>query len=125
MRKSLVSMAVAAGLAMRHALDAKWNGVSHHHADPVFVAGPGPVGKSWIVYGPQGCGKTRHADLLAEFLGCRAYVDEWDMTQGSFSVSNGWLYLAAERPAWVPAGARRCISLDEALALATRSRGLN
>lgn len=28
-----------------------------------------------IVYGPQGCGKTRNADILARFFGCSKVVD--------------------------------------------------
>lgn len=30
---------------------------------------------SIIVYGPQGCGKTFHAQKLAEFFGCSQVVD--------------------------------------------------
>lgn len=32
---------------------------------------------SVIVYGPQGCGKTRAAPALAAKYGCRRIVDEW------------------------------------------------
>lgn len=30
-----------------------------------------------IVYGPQGCGKTRHADQIRHSLNCASVVDEW------------------------------------------------
>lgn len=33
--------------------------------------------KSVIVYGPQGCGKTRHAEALAAHFGVGRVVDEW------------------------------------------------
>lgn len=31
-----------------------------------------------VVHGPQGCGKTRNANLLRDRFGCRDVVDEWD-----------------------------------------------
>lgn len=35
------------------------------------------MGRTVIVTGPQGCGKTRHAARLAEALGCDGVVDDW------------------------------------------------
>lgn len=34
-------------------------------------------GKSWIVYGPQGCGKTKNAQAIADALGLTEIVDDW------------------------------------------------
>lgn len=31
-----------------------------------------------VIYGPQGCGKTRHADALQARYGCANVIDEWD-----------------------------------------------
>lgn len=31
-----------------------------------------------IVYGPQGCGKTRHAEALATHFGACRVIDEWN-----------------------------------------------
>jgi hypothetical protein len=30
-----------------------------------------------IVHGPQGCGKTTHAEELAKHFGCSTVVDDW------------------------------------------------
>lgn len=127
MRKSLVSMAigavVSAGLAAREAI-AGYGATEHWH-QVVPVSGVHPVGKSWVLYGPQGCGKTLHAEALAKALGCCAYVDGWDMSPDSFDLSKGWLYLAQDRPAWVPVNARRCITFHDAFLLAYGSSGAN
>ncbi|HRO60252.1 MAG TPA: hypothetical protein PK177_13975 [Burkholderiaceae bacterium] len=34
-----------------------------------------------MIYGPQGCGKTRNAAALAQHFGCEKVVDDWDGTQ--------------------------------------------
>jgi hypothetical protein len=39
----------------------------------VATASAGPV----IVYGPRGCGKTRHGEALAAHFGLGRIVDEW------------------------------------------------
>ena len=31
----------------------------------------------WVVYGPQGCGKTRNAERIRKALGLRHIVDDW------------------------------------------------
>jgi hypothetical protein len=36
-----------------------------------------PNGKSWLVYGPEGCGKTRDAQAIADALGLTEIVDDW------------------------------------------------
>lgn len=34
-------------------------------------------GKSWLVYGPEGCGKTKNARAIADALGLTDIVDDW------------------------------------------------
>lgn len=34
-------------------------------------------GKSWLVYGPEGCGKTKNAKAIAAALGLTEIVDDW------------------------------------------------
>jgi hypothetical protein len=34
-------------------------------------------GKSWLVHGPEGCGKTRNAQAIADALGLTQIVDNW------------------------------------------------
>ncbi|MGK8440636.1 hypothetical protein ACRS3X_25430 [Ectopseudomonas hydrolytica] len=36
-----------------------------------------PNGKSWLVYGPEGCGKTKNAQAIADALGLTEIVDDW------------------------------------------------
>lgn len=36
-----------------------------------------PNGKSWLVYGPEGCGKTRDSKAIADALGLTEIVDDW------------------------------------------------
>ncbi|MBU1330902.1 MAG: hypothetical protein KJ884_01995 [Gammaproteobacteria bacterium] len=40
-------------------------------------ADTGANGKSWLVYGPEGCGKTRDAGVIAQALGLTEIVDNW------------------------------------------------
>jgi len=58
-------------------------------------------GVTTVVYGPQGCGKTTHAEALAEFLGCARVVDG-DWYSGA-SLTPGALHLTSETPAEMPA----------------------
>lgn len=37
----------------------------------------GPA-RSVVIYGPQGCGKTRNAERIAKFYGLRTIVDDWN-----------------------------------------------
>ena len=46
-----------------------------------------------IIYGPQGCGKTRNAEALAAHFGCTSIVDNWD---GESEVPDGALALTSE-----------------------------
>lgn len=70
--------------------------------------------KSWIVYGPQGCGKSRHASAIAKALGVTLIVDGWDGGQATFHPVNA-LHLALELPGWA-AESRRAISFADAMA---------
>lgn len=36
-----------------------------------------PNGKSWLVHGPEGCGKTRNARAIADALGLPDILDDW------------------------------------------------
>jgi hypothetical protein len=49
--------------------------------------------KIYILSGPQGIGKTRHAAELASLLHCGNIVDEWDgrekLPQGTLAITNG------------------------------------
>ncbi|MGE8501657.1 MAG: hypothetical protein ACN6P1_05405 [Pseudomonas sp.] len=38
-------------------------------------------GKSWLVYGPEGCGKTKNARAIADALGLTDIVDDWQPGQ--------------------------------------------
>ena len=55
--------------------------------------------KSWIVYGPQGTGKTMHGPAIAKALGLRNIVDEWDGKETTFKALNT-LHLTNNLPAW-------------------------
>lgn len=70
--------------------------------------------KSWIVYGPQGTGKTLHRHAIAKALGLRFIVDEWDEREDTFEPLNT-LHLATELPAWARNN-RRVLSIGMALA---------
>jgi replication-associated recombination protein RarA len=72
--------------------------------------------KSWIVYGPQGSGKTMHARAIAGALGLdpARTVDEWDGRQCTFKGADT-LHLTTDLPAWAE-GSRRVLSIDQALA---------
>lgn len=70
--------------------------------------------KSWIVYGPQGSGKTLHRHAIAKALGLRFIVDEWDEREETFEPRNT-LHLAHQLPAWARNN-RRVLSIGMALA---------
>lgn len=74
-----------------------------HHAKP-----------SVIVYGPQGCGKTRHADALRKHFELDKIYDQDCAPVTSFHdlPKSGHLILTHERP---PATCRRAMSFDAAM----------
>lgn len=47
---------------------------------------------SFFLFGPQGSGKSRNAQQLAELLGCTSIVDEWQpgqpVPEGALVLSN-------------------------------------
>lgn len=49
--------------------------------------------RRYILCGPPGIGKTRHAETLAELLGCRNIVDDWngrdDLPAGTLAITHG------------------------------------
>lgn len=56
-----------------------------------------PAGtKSWIVYGPQGCGKTRNAKVLANALKLNIICDDWRPDQRASITDH--LILTQDRP---------------------------
>lgn len=73
--------------------------------------------KSWIVYGPQGSGKTMHAPAICKALRLdpKRTVDDWDGRQCTFKPT-GTLHLTTGLPIWAEGG-RRVLSIDQALQL--------
>lgn len=79
---------------------------------------------SIIVYGPQGCGKTKHAEALRAHFNCDAVVDEAEWPKGQrelakFKAGNDLLLITAdEAPGIVTSQPihRRIFSFEEAAA---------
>lgn len=67
--------------------------------------------RSIIVYGPQGCGKTRHAELLRDFFGMSHIVDDWDCSD---PIPDDALVLTVHRPPDAPG----TIAFEQAVAAA-------
>lgn len=56
---------------------------------------------SIVVYGPQGCGKTRNARRIAKWLSLTTIVDEWTLGSGLAWPRTGALLLSIDPPpAW-------------------------
>lgn len=53
---------------------------------------------STVVYGPQGCGKTRNAKRIAKALNLRTIVDDWDFGSGAAWPRAGALLLTSTTP---------------------------
>ncbi len=53
--------------------------------------------KSLIIYGPQGCGKTRNGEYLASFFGLQRVV-EMDELHGQVTAKEGTLFLTCNYP---------------------------
>lgn len=51
--------------------------------------------QSVVVYGPQGCGKSRHAEALMVRFGCTRVQDDWN---GSSPIAPGVLALTNALP---------------------------
>lgn len=45
-----------------------------------------------VIHGPQGCGKTRHAQALARHFGCEQITDDWSghgrLEPGTLALTN-------------------------------------
>ncbi|WP_137860773.1 hypothetical protein [Variovorax sp. 3P27G3] len=72
--------------------------------------------KSVIVHGPQGCGKSQHAEELRKGFKLDRVVDGWD---GQHHDNIGVLYITNEVPARFSSN-RRVFTLKEALAYVRR-----
>lgn len=69
-----------------------------------------------IIYGPQGCGKTRNAKALAEFFGCDKIQDLGGIftIDRLFEIEDGTLVLTDFKVFWPIPG---CYAFDEAMRL--------
>jgi ATPase subunit of ABC transporter with duplicated ATPase domains len=79
-----------------------------------FAAGV-PNGKSWLVYGPEGCGKTRNAQAIADALGLTEIVDDWQ--PGDPAPITKALVLTNDLGPDFPPFYRRVLSYDQAMSL--------
>lgn len=70
---------------------------------------PRKIDKSWILYGPQGSGKNRHAPAIAKVLGLSKVVEDW--YPGQRAPTHDALVITIDKP---DASVRRQISIDEA-----------
>lgn len=70
-------------------------------------------GKSWLVYGPQGCGKTTNAQAIAAALGLTEVVDDW--LPGDPVPTTKALVLSTEGPC--TPFTRRVLRYDQAMTL--------
>lgn len=77
-----------------------------------FAAGV-PNGKSWLVYGPEGCGKTRNAQAIADALGLTEIVDGW--LPGDPVPPRKALLLSTEAPDFPTH--KRVLTFDQAMSL--------
>lgn len=75
--------------------------------------------KSWIVYGPQGCGKTRNAKTIAKSLGLSHIRDDWNGKFASFARTNT-LHITNDLPEWAKDN-RRVLTYTEAMTRAKAS----
>lgn len=54
---------------------------SRNTAEAAALAATAKNGKSWLVHGPERCGKTRNAQAIAAALGLTEIVDDWQPGQ--------------------------------------------
>lgn len=71
--------------------------------------------KSVFVFGPQGCGKTRHAKQLAAHFGLAHWRDDWE--PGRVFPATNHLILTNQDPRQIPGNEhwRRVYSFEEAM----------
>ncbi|HEY1028372.1 MAG TPA: hypothetical protein VGE28_12205 [Pseudomonas sp.] len=72
-------------------------------------------GKSWLVYGPEGCGKTKNAQAIADALGLTEIVDDWQ--PGDPAPITKALVLTNHLGPDHPPFYRRALSYDQAMSL--------
>lgn len=70
-------------------------------------------GKSWLVYGPEGCGKTTNAQAIADALGLTEIVDGW--LPGDPVPPHKALLLSTETPDFPTH--KRVLTFDQAMSL--------
>ncbi len=62
---------------------------------------------SIIVYGPQGCGKTRNAEKIRAALGCKCVIEGEDLVAGRAFPTSGALILTNDPHFIAPLGVHR------------------
>lgn len=72
-------------------------------------------GKSWLVYGPEGCGKTKNAQAIADALGLTEIVDDWQ--PGDPAPITKALVLTNHLGPDFPPFYRRALSYEQAMSL--------
>lgn len=75
-----------------------------------------PNGKSWLVHGPEGCGKTRNAQAIADALGLTQIVDDWQPGQ---PVPLTKALVLTNDPGPHHPFTRRVLTFDQAMSLVT------
>ncbi|MGK8439046.1 hypothetical protein ACRS3X_17245 [Ectopseudomonas hydrolytica] len=74
-----------------------------------------PNGKSWLVYGPEGCGKTKNAQAIADALGLTEIVDDWQPGDPA-PITKALVLTNHLGPDHMPFS-RRVLSYDQAMSL--------
>lgn len=86
-----------------------------------FAANVSPNGKSWLVYGPEGCGKTTNARAIADALGLTDILDTWQPNDRVPTTKT--LVLTTATPPF-PQFIRRVLSFDQAMSLVASKKGV-
>lgn len=73
---------------------------------------------SWLVHGPQGCGKTTNAKRIAERLHLSTIIDDWQ--PGDPWCPTDCLILTSSSGPYPPPVAGRVISYDAAMDLVNK-----
>ncbi|WP_278958525.1 hypothetical protein [Aquipseudomonas alcaligenes] len=79
-----------------------------------------PNGKSWLVYGPEGCGKTRNSRAIANALGLTDILDDWQ--PGTPAPTTKTLVLTNSTGPFEPF-CRRLLSFEQAMSLVASKQG--
>ncbi|WP_296232286.1 hypothetical protein [uncultured Pseudomonas sp.] len=77
-------------------------------------------GKSWLVYGHEGCGKTTNAPAIADALGLTEIVDDWQ--PGDPAPITKALVLTNHLGPDFPPFYRRALSYDQAMSLVAAAK---